>query len=58
MRFSYPPSIGLSSITSAPSRSGVSRVASSPSTAVVISASGSMPIVASRSATVAVEPSV
>ena len=48
-----PPSIGLSSMTSAPSRSTVSRAASSPSTAAVRSVSGAIPIVSSRSATVA-----
>src|SRR5439155_26358063 len=48
-----PPSIGLSSISSAVSCNGVSRDACSPSTATVMSASSAMPIVASRSWTVA-----
>ena len=48
-----PPSIGLSTMTSAPSRSGVSRAASSPFTATVTSAPASTPIAASSSDTVA-----
>jgi len=48
-----PPSIGLKSMTSAPSCSDASRATCSPSTAMVTSASGAMPIIASRSSIVA-----
>src|SRR4029453_17172886 len=48
-----PPSIGLNSMTSAPSWRGASRSACSPSTAMVSSASGAIPIIASRSSPVA-----
>src|SRR5258705_116142 len=52
-RYCLPPSIGTNNITSAPSRSGISRSASSPSTAAVRSVAAPMPITASRSPRVA-----